>query len=223
MRDSYTRFFERFEIDQEALIEYGVQCDSIYPKKDEIKPLWDQLKANILNGNQPVYIRRYGRSGGSDLYIKLYAILFPNCKIELDPTNNSRPRKVLEECTGYSKTGKNKTIQNYQVAHVKGYTKNPLLFTAPWNIVWIPKIFDPFTGHESHGKLTENYRAAFLKHWSSLYNSFIEEYNELIQEHCSEEKLKSALVKVKMSTNFDDKLVRRFEESVYNELSPITI
>jgi len=223
IRDGYKNFFEEFGIKQDSLIQYGVKKDTIYPDPKKIIEDWNKLKQNILTGGDSVAIRKYGRSGGSKLYIELYSILFPNCNIELDPTNNARPRKVLEESTGLNKYGTNKNIQNYQVAHVVGYTKNPFLFTAPWNIVWIPKIFDPFTGHESHGKLSKNYKAAFLKHWSSssLYNSFIQEYNELIQEHCSEGKLKSALSKIKLSTNFDEKLFIRFEKSVYNELSLI--
>lgn len=223
IRDSYKNFFEKFTIDQDELIDYGVKEDTIYPNPEKIREKWDELKQNILIGGNPVSIRKYGRSGGSTLYIELYSILFPNCKIQLDPTNNAGPRKVLEASTFHSKYGKNKTIQNYQVAHVKGCTKNPLLFTAPWNIVWIPKIFDPFTGHESHGTLSEKYKTAFLKYWFTKYESLILEYNELILEHCSEKKLKSALTSVKMSSNFDEKLFKRFEKSVFEELSLITI
>lgn len=223
IRDSYKNFFEKFKIDQNKLIEYGVEVDTIYPDPEQIREKWDELKQNILIGGNSVSIRKYGRSGGSSLYIELYSVLFPNCKILLDPTNNAGPRKVLEASTGLSKYGKNKAIQNYQVAHVKGRTKNPLLFTAPWNIVWIPKILDPFTGHESHGEITNIYKTAFHNYWSTKYETFIREYNELVLEHCSEEKLKSAIEKVKMSSKFDENLLIRFEKSVFEELSPITI
>ena len=97
IRDSYENFFKEFEIDRNRFIKYGVENDTIYPEEHEVRPVWDSLKKQIELGESPVFIRKYGRSGGSALYMELYSILFPNCIIKLDPTNNSRPRKVLED------------------------------------------------------------------------------------------------------------------------------
>lgn len=44
-----------------------------------------------------------------------------------------------------------------------GRTKNIYAFTAPWNIVYMPKILDPFTGHEAKGEMVDEYRMLFQK------------------------------------------------------------
>ena len=75
----------------------------------------------------------------------------------------------------------NKNIQNYQTSHVYGKTKNVYCFTAPWNIVLIPKIIDPLTGHEAKGDFVGEFQKLFK---DTVYNKFkecIEEYNSLIQ------------------------------------------
>ncbi len=99
----------------------------------------------------------------------MYKILLKNNNIQKDSSNNSEPTKLLREITGFSKSIKNDTddkekIINYQVSHIFGRTKNPFLFTAPWNIVWHPRILDPFTGHESKGANADKYKFEFLKH-----------------------------------------------------------
>ena len=100
--------------------------------------------------------------------------------------------------SNYSKTikrdnCKKEKITNYQVTHIFGRTKNPFLFTAPWNIVWKPKILDPFTGHESKGENTNQYQKAFVNKFKQLYSEYIHEYNELVSKYFTEEKIKKEL------------------------------
>ena len=47
-------------------------------------------------------------------------------------------------------------------------TKNALTFNAPWNIVYMPKLFDPFTGHESKGDITKKFTEE-LKTYGRIY------------------------------------------------------
>ena len=46
MRDSYQTFFEHFKIDFSDIIEFGIEIDTIYPDKNEIKSEWENLINN---------------------------------------------------------------------------------------------------------------------------------------------------------------------------------
>lgn len=96
-----------------------------------------------------VYIRSSGRQGAStEAVIKEYEKLgMIKAVLKKDSTNNNRPTRMLKK-TGYHKDG-DRNIHNYVVAHIWGETQNPLLFECPWNICYLPKIVDPFSGHES--------------------------------------------------------------------------
>lgn len=178
MKDGYLDFFNYFEISDDEFIEYGLNS-TIVADKEKTFSSWNILKNNIVS-NKEVFIRGYGRdSKGTDLYLELYRDIFRNENIKKDPTNNSKPTKIIQELTGIKK---NKDIINYQVSHVFGKTKNPYLFTAAWNIIYIPKIFDPFTGHESKGKLKEKFIKKLQEKIYSEYGELIEDYNEIISK-----------------------------------------
>ena len=40
-------------------------------------------------------------------------------------------------------------------------TKNVYTFTALWNMVYLPKIIDPFIGHEAKSEIVDDNQAAF--------------------------------------------------------------
>jgi hypothetical protein len=100
-------------------------------------------------------------------------------EIKFDPTNNQQPAQLLEKNTIYKR---NKNIFNYQVSHVFGNTKNVYCFTATWNIVYIPKIVDPFTGHEATGEYKDEFKKLFEKNIIRKFNSEIKEYNKIMDE-----------------------------------------
>ncbi|WP_264524176.1 hypothetical protein [Flavobacterium sp. N502536] len=226
MRDSYTLFFEHFNIKFEDIIKFGVEIDTIYPESDKIKTQWKDLIDSVTHGEQ-VYIRGYGRNAhATDLYKELYEILLGNKEITKDSTNNAKPTQLLQKITSFSKTIKkdnevSKKISNYQVTHIFGRTKNPFLFTAPWNLVWKSKILDPFTGHESKGKNTEEYKTAFLKKSKEKYAEFIEEYNVLVDQYFSPEKIDSAFNQMKSKSKVSQKAFKKFKNDARNELKKI--
>jgi hypothetical protein len=221
MRDAYERFFEYFGIDFEEVIKFGVEKDTIYPDSKKIQQRWEKLKKNVLC-NKEVYIRGYGANQAhTDLYKRLYEILLGNKNVQGDPRTNTMPTRLLEEITGYLRNGNNPNIRNYQVSHIFGKTKNPFLFTAPWNIVWKPKIFDPFTGHEAQGDLTQRYRESFLKKVKDLYKDYIKDYNELASKYFSDEELNKALAEIKKSEKIEERVFNRFRRSVRQELETI--
>lgn len=228
MRDSYKIFFEYFKIDFKEVINFGVEIDTIYPDPDEIQTEWKKLVDSITSGEE-VYIRGYGRDAhGTDLFKELYIILLGNQKIKKDSTNNAKPTQLLQRITSFSKTikkdnGKRKKINNYQVTHIFGRTKNPFLFTAPWNLVWKSKILDPFTGHESKGESTDEYKIVFQEKAKKLYADFITEYNELAAEYFSPEKIDDAFKQMQSNLEVNETVFNKFKNDARNELKKIDI
>ena len=226
MRDSYKIFFEHFNIEFESIIKFGVEIDTIYPDPNKVKTEWKNLISSVIN-NKQVYIRGYGRDAhGTDLYKKLYTILLGNDKVKKDSTNNAKPTQLLQKITSYSKTIKkdnerSKKISNYQVTHVFGRSKNPFLFTAPWNIVWKSKVLDPFTGHEAKGEYSEEYKKVFLTKTKEMYSDFIKEYNDLASHYFSPEKIDNAFEKMESNLTVDKKIFDKFKDDARNELKKI--
>jgi len=160
------------------------------------------------------------------LYQELYRILLKNDKLKKDSTNNAKPTQLLQNITNYSKTikkdnGTKRKISNYQVTHIFGRTKNPFLFTAPWNIVWKSKMLDPFTGHESKGENTTDYKNAFLKKTKELYHEYINEYNILVLKYFTEEKIENAFNQMSLDLTVDEKTFEKFKTDARNELMKI--
>jgi len=225
MRDSYNRFFKKFRIGIDELIDFGIE-DTIFPDEDEIGEEWISLINNATN-NKRVFIRGYGRDAkGTILFQEFYKITLKNNNIKKDSTNNNEPTRLLQKITGYIKKGESANINNYQVSHIFGKTKNPLMFTAPWNIVWNPKIFDPFTGHESKGDYTEKYHKNFIKTAKNKYYPYIKDYNNLVDKYFNYIIIDSALKKVEKfadTQNIGENKFNKFKKVVYDELSKIDI
>lgn len=218
-RDAYTKLFEH--IDKDLFFQSGID-DIVFMDNETIEKQWTILK-NAVFQNQSVAIRGYGRDAkGTDLYFKLYENMFGNTNIFKDSTNNAEPTKLLKNLTTYSKTKQaGKTlIMNYQISHLFGRTKNPLLFTCPWNVAYIPKYLDPFTGHETQGQYSVEFKQIILPILKEKFKDYIEEYNTIIKTKIAN-KIDESLQFVKTSTNFNIDEFRRFETDVKNELSEI--
>lgn len=220
-RDAYNKLFEHY--DRQMFFERGIE-DIIFIDDAEIKKHWHNLKKAVFE-NGTVYIRGYGRDAkGTKLYLKLYDKMFENYSVEKDPTNNAEPTKLLKNLTSYSKTNQSgKTlILNYQISHLFGKTKNPLLFTCPWNIAYIPKYLDPFTGHETQGPYSEQFKKEiFFPFLRERYKDYIEEYNSIIKTKVTpiiDESLQ--YVKSKMRLNIKD--FNKFKTDVRSELGEIS-
>ena len=218
-RDAYTKLFEH--IDKNLFFQSGID-DIVFMDNETIEKQWTLLK-NAVFQNQSVSIRGYGRDAkGTDLYFKLYEKMFGNTNVFKDSTNNAEPTKLLKNLTIYSKTKQTgKTlIMNYQISHLFGRTKNPLLFSCPWNIAYIPKYLDPFTGHETQGQYSEQFKQIIAPILTEKFNGYIEEYNIIIKTKIAD-KIDESLKFVKKSANLNIDDFRRFETDVRNELSEI--
>ena len=213
--DSYQKFLNHFAIEKEALFDWGIEA-TIFPPLEKVIQEWETLKTRVLT-NQTVYIRGYGRDGhGTQLYKDLYRHLFGNEHVEKDPTNNAVPQKCIQRTTGLKR---NTDIFNYQVSHIWGHTKNVFLFEAPWNICYMPKIMDPFTGHETKGSWPIEYQKIFLERATELYKPFLADYNKLMKD-LNVEELIDQYVSVMMG-RIPIKDLRQFEKDVKAEFSSL--
>ena len=221
IRDSYFNFLKKFNISHEEFIKYGLK-DIIFIPKDKVKNEWEILKKKVYS-NQEVYIRGMGRDSASTKYMfEIHQNLFGNSNVKKDPSNNTYPTKILEILTGFSKRKLKNTnlISNYQVSHIFGHTKNALMFMAPWNIVYIPKLFDPFSGHESKGELTQIFSTKLKEITYEKFKEYIEDYNSIVNNSKFIDNLNSSIKYLKSNNNdLSDKLLN----SIYNEFSEIKI
>jgi hypothetical protein len=222
MKDAYDNLFKKYNKDKffadslEAII---------YIDTNKITSNWQETLKKLKN-NEELFIRGFGRDAkGTNAFLTLYRYLFSNNKIRKDPTNNNEPTKIITNLTGLNKklNSDNETqqrIQNYQVSHLFGKTKNPLLFTAAWNIAYIPKYIDPFTGHETQGSYSSEFKKLFDKKNFDKFHDFINEYNLFVRENISPNLDKALKITIK---EFEDSEVnlQQFEAAARKELSEI--
>ena len=89
---------------------------------------------------------------------------------------------------------------NYQVSHIFGRTHNVFCFTAPWNIAYVPKIFDPLTGHETSGDLKDKFSNLFVNKAHKLFGDQIKEFNAIMLDYSP--RIKNALNEIKADKKF---------------------
>lgn len=211
-RDSYYMFMEAFNISYKDLIQWGID-NIIFPPIKEVDDEWRDLK-NRIEKNEKVFIRGYKRDAkGTNSYQEFYKFSFGNENVCKDPTNNDHPQRIIKKLTGLNR---NTNIFNYQVSHIWGRTKNIYLFEAPWNICYVPKIIDPFTGHEAMGEIPRDFSKCLRATAQEKYRKYIDDYNELI----SKKNIDCELEKFRAMQIIDDV---NFFEDAKNELSPIEI
>ena len=176
IRDAYKQFFEIFP--KEKFFDFGLKNIITIGKKDVCLG-WKQLLKRINDCSNDLYVRDFGRNGNENNNVKkLYKEIF-NIDINFDPTNNAKPKQLLQNLIDYRI---NKTLFNYQISHVFGNTKNVYCFTAPWNVIYIPKIIDPFTGHEAKGNYIDEFQIFFKKNIMERFKDEIIEYNEIMKK-----------------------------------------
>lgn len=223
VRDSYQIFFEQC-VSKERLFRFGLD-ETILCTDASVGPAWRDLKHRAFN-NGEVYIRGFGRnSSGSHLFQQLYSYALSNENVKIDPTNNKVPTEVLREYTGFSKVRNKKysQLRNYQVSHVFGRTKNIFAFSAPWNIVYIPKILDPFTGHEAKGEAVKEFTKLFQRMVYDRFKEEIEDFNAIMTDQSFINKIGGALTKMKNSGKYDNTQIINIYKGVQSDLVQIKI
>jgi hypothetical protein len=224
MRDSYLEFFSKGYLTKEQFFEFGLESLILSPLENAEQE-WQLLKKRIYS-NGEVFIRGFGRnSSGSKLFLSLYEKVLNNYNVKIDPTNNAEPTKLISKVTGYSKTGKKgyKPISNYQVSHVFGRTKNVFCFTAPWNIVFIPKLIDPLTGHEANGTIVEEFTTLFRGKVFSKFERQISDYNRIISSSDFSHNLQEFWGFISSDSSYSVEDKQKLESSVKLEFGTIEV
>lgn len=181
--DAYELTLESFGIKPDDFLSHGLNS-CIFSDISKAKVKWKNLLLAIESKNN-VYVRTYGDKSKKDvksvnewLLKRFYLDVF-KIDITIDSTNNKEATSAIREASGYSKkkSSENKYLTNYKVAHIYGKTKNMYAFTAPWNIAYVPNMFDSLTGHEGSGLLQNQFNQKFKDKSKSVFNELIEEFN----------------------------------------------
>lgn len=224
MRDAYIRFFDKGYITKKEFFEFGLS-ETIHSPYNKAEVEWNLLKRRIYN-NETVFIRGFGRdANGTHLFQEFYKKLFSNYNVEKDPTNNAEPAKIIRSLTRYSKTQSSKfeLIRNYQISHIFGRTKNVFAFTAPWNIVYMPKMLDPFTGHEAKGDMIDEYTFLFEKQAYDIFEKLIDDFNEIMISSIFKERIGESLNTLSLDISYTGEEIEKLKKAVDNEFRPIEI
>ncbi len=220
IEDSYQDFLSSFNIDVDSFFNWGID-NAIFPDEKEIKKKWDDLVERITTGCDKVIIRGYGRNAKNTyLFIDMYKELFPLAKVQVDGTNNAKPKSNLESMT---KLKRNKNIYNYQISHIFGDTKNIFMFEAPWNICYLPKIMDPFSGHEAKGLLPPKFQMMFQKKVARRYKKYIDAYCNILSKYDVKDKMDQYFILLKEDSKYltdseHRKIIDKFEKDAYSEI-----
>ena len=236
--DSYEKFLEGMEIDREKFIQWGL--DSIIYIKDDIDTTWKKiLRGEYWKENKKdvveykSFIRGYGRNAaGTPYFIELNkrilkVISGTDAYVVKDSSNNSKPPALLKKMT---KCQRNKAsrgripIYNYQVSHIFGRTKNVLLFTAPWNVCYTPKIIDPLTGHETYkdSKIVKEFKKAWGECVFEKFKDYIKEYNEILEREDVKKVLSDYKKEINSANNVEEDKKNQLIRDIDNAFSKIT-
>ena len=178
-KDSYEEFLKHFadrRLSRRSFILYGLANIIMVEDDVALAELEKSIEAWKTKGK--LYIRRYGKCDPiNNPYKKLYKKIWGGEVIQDHDNNKESKERLKKKLLGkYHIEG----LINYQYAHVWGKTKNPIMFTALFNIVLIPKMFDPLTGHETKGKFAAEFRKCFKHHIREMFPKSIARYNEFV-------------------------------------------
>lgn len=87
-------------------------------------------------------------------------------------------------------------------------------------MVYLPKIIDPFTGHEAKGDMVDEYQAIFQQKSYVRFEPLIENYNKLITQPELTDRIAAYLDKLSSNAE-EEKTVEKFRKELSDELSPI--
>ena len=223
--DAYDVLFDELELEPARFFERSLAAiKDVDPASAEED--WNALVERLENGGT-AFIRGAGRNAqGTEAWFKVCRHLFKNADIRKDPDNNTEPTKLLTRLTRYGKvTEKGEGIRhlmNYQVSHLwEKRTHNPLLFTAAWNIAWVPKYLDPFTGHETKGEHVVAFQKRFRQRNRERYGRQIAAYNAYVKANVLPRLEEALVATISELQGWSVRKVSSFESRVRQEFAVI--
>jgi len=217
MKDSYEALINDY-LPQENFFAYGLE-NTIYIPDEKVKPEWEKLKKQI-NSNKKTYMRGLKDHTGNQLFFDFYGKVFKNEQVAKDPSNTQTPAKIIETLTGYKKS---KDLRNYQLASIFGRGKNIFAFSAPWNIAYIPSIFDPLLNSEVSTDLATAYKQAFLQHSYTKFKPYIDEFNDMITNRHFLQSMDDYFARLYDNNMLDRTATAKFETLLREDFIPIAI
>jgi hypothetical protein len=236
--DSYEKFLEGMEIDRDKFIKWGL--DSIIYIEADIESTWKKIiREEYWKGNKKdvvkykSFIRVYGRNAaGTPYFIELNKRILKvisgiDAYVVKDSSNNSKPPALLKEMTGCQRneaSSRRTPIYNYQVSHIFGRTKNVLLFTAPWNVCYTPKIIDPLTGHETYkeSKIVKEFKKAWGESVFKKFEYYINEYNKILDREDVQRVISDYKTEIISANNLEEDKKKQLLIDIDNAFSKIT-
>ena len=87
----------------------------------------------------------------------------------------------------------------------------------------MPKMLDPFTGHEAKGEMIDEYTILFQKQGYKKFAKLIDEFNGIISNPHFIEKLNYCLDELSQDDSFNTKDIEKLKIAIENEFMPIEI
>ncbi len=175
----YRRFFDNEENTMEDLWTFTIE-NMVFVDNDE-GIILDARVQDYLSGKQKDILIASPSSSSEQIkehYLQLYDVLFPGTTFRFEKIENATPRKLLEVLTDVKDTDTPMEVylklRSYQVLHVFKRIHNPYAYLAPWNIIMIPKVLQPF--------LTYNEKYVEPKFMTSGQRFFYEKHQEELPE-----------------------------------------
>ena len=215
MLDSYEALIPEY-ISKEDFFRYGVE-KSIYVPDEKVALEWKKLKEKI-NSNKPLFIRGQKESSANHLFFDFYAKIINNDQVSKDPSNTQSPAKTIEALTGLKKS---KDLRNYQLSSIFGRGRNIYCFTAPWNLVYIPKILDPLMSDEARGDLALEFQTYFKEHAIKKFKPYIDEFNKMVTDRHFLQSIDDHCKRLYENHLHDRNAIVQFETRIHEEFAPI--
>ncbi len=87
----------------------------------------------------------------------------------------------------------------------------------------MPKMLDPFTGHEAKGEMIDEYTSLFQKQGYQQFAKLIDEFNEIVTNTIFRDNLKNSLNELSSEYSVDKKEIEKLKKAVNDEFLPIEI
>jgi hypothetical protein len=154
------------------------------------------------------------------MFLDFYRQVLKNERVKKDPSNSQNPSKIIESLTGYKKS---KDLKNYQLASIFGCSRNIYTFCAPWNIVFVPNILDPFLNVDANSEMAKEYQILFKQHSYEKFKPYIDEYNEIVGSQHFQRKIDEYFTQQYDHSINDKEVIARVEKIISEEIAPIKL
>lgn len=183
--DSYVEFINKFcDNSNKTFMEYGISkcifCEDTKELKEHMNKIWDGklLKCRFIGNKVAKSSDNYKSWMENNLTYTFYNEVL-KLTVSPDGSNNTEVKKMINNCEYVKKEQK---ILNFTISHIFGRTKNIFAFTAPWNVVYVPHMFDQLTTGKGNGQLVQIFETMLKYECIKKYRHEIKEFNKKMDD-----------------------------------------